>query len=271
MPVPYSDNLYSALDDGDDDEYTPSHTDHPTVNTDSNTQDEQNGAGNDQPNEDEALSPSDGYFHASDATAYEPPSNRQSANVPNVPNVLVDDPTLHDDDRDTKTREAENERRLSNMAALQDQQAPFQSPGSPTGQQVQSPIATSSRPGHIHRRSVDEDQDLDQFHDNSGHTSSSPSVSQHRRQDHQQQRHSQPNITSPLFQQQPIDAPPAYTPSAPSQSQGDDASPRSPSSTNSAGLGYQTFGSPPATAGDPMGVPSEHQRLLEERACNVRL
>ncbi|KAM0554718.1 hypothetical protein ACHAPJ_006789 [Fusarium lateritium] len=70
MPAPYSDNLYSA--DTDD--------------------------------EPDALSPTDGYFHASSASS--------SSRSPHVPNVLVEDPTQPS--RDTKIQEAERERRLLN-------------------------------------------------------------------------------------------------------------------------------------------------------------
>ncbi|RGP76034.1 hypothetical protein FLONG3_5425 [Fusarium longipes] len=70
MPAPYSDNLYSA--DSDD--------------------------------EPDALSPTDGYFHAS--------SESSSSRSPQVPNVFVEDPTHLS--RDAKVQEAERERRLLN-------------------------------------------------------------------------------------------------------------------------------------------------------------
>ena len=142
------------------------------------------------------------------------------------------------------------------MAALQQQ-----TPSRNSDSSQQSPAATSSRPTHSHRRSVEEDDDLSHIHDSTGQASQSHSFNHYQPQHHQQQRPSQPNLTSPLFQQQPIDAPPAYTPSAPSQSQGD-TTPHSPTSTNSTGLAYQTFGSPPTTAGAPMSNPSEQSRLL---------
>ncbi|RBQ73914.1 hypothetical protein FVER14953_11304 [Fusarium verticillioides] len=72
MPAPYSDNLYSA--DSDD--------------------------------EPGALSPTDGYFHASSESS----SSRSRQNVPHVPNVFVEDPTQLS--RDAKIQEAERERRL---------------------------------------------------------------------------------------------------------------------------------------------------------------
>ncbi|KAM0352909.1 hypothetical protein ACHAPU_001792 [Fusarium lateritium] len=72
MPAPYSDNLYSA--DSDD--------------------------------EPDALSPTDGYFHASSESS----SSRSGLNVPHVPNVLVEDPSQLS--RDDKAQEVERERRL---------------------------------------------------------------------------------------------------------------------------------------------------------------
>ncbi|KAF4462472.1 hypothetical protein FALBO_10713 [Fusarium albosuccineum] len=79
MPAPYSDNLYSA-DSSDD--------------------------------EPDALSPTDGYFHASSSGSGAVSSSSPSRlNVPHVPNVLVEDPTLPS--RESKARELERERNLS--------------------------------------------------------------------------------------------------------------------------------------------------------------
>ncbi|RSL70002.1 hypothetical protein CEP54_002063 [Fusarium duplospermum] len=71
MPAPYSDNLYSADDDNE-----------------------------------EALSPTDGYFHA---------SSTSSRPRPLVPNILVEDPTLAN--HESKAWEAERERRLLSSSA----------------------------------------------------------------------------------------------------------------------------------------------------------
>jgi hypothetical protein len=75
MPAPYSDNLYSADSDDEHDQGQP-----------------------------DALSPTDGYFHAS--------SESSSSRSPHVPNVLVEDPSQLS--RDAKVQEAERERRLLN-------------------------------------------------------------------------------------------------------------------------------------------------------------
>ncbi|UKZ56487.1 hypothetical protein TrVGV298_010324 [Trichoderma virens] len=95
MPAPYSDNLYS----GDDNPW----------------EDDQN----------EALSPADGYFHASSGleeaqtSSPSPPvrQQRQSANVPFVPNVMVEDPTLNEDRAAAKAREAAQERLINSASA----------------------------------------------------------------------------------------------------------------------------------------------------------
>ncbi|CAG9956186.1 unnamed protein product [Clonostachys rosea f. rosea IK726] len=93
MPVPYSDNLYSADDDLSDADQN--HTE---------------------------LSPTDGYFHASSPFDVASPPQTATAdyqpghlNVPIVPNVMVEDPTLREQDPDAKAREAAEERRALPM------------------------------------------------------------------------------------------------------------------------------------------------------------
>lgn len=66
MPAPYSDNLYSALDSDPEDDH------------------------------DDALSPTDGYFHAQDSS----PSHE----TPYVPNILVEDPTLRQRAKEEEAR-----------------------------------------------------------------------------------------------------------------------------------------------------------------------
>lgn len=226
MPAPYSDNLYSALDE---DAYNDLSRDDTSVPAPP-------GAETDQ---DDALSPADGYFRASDAQHNSPFPERQSGNVPHVPNVLVEDPSLRQreqedgQDGDAKRKEAEREQRLNTLAQSHTQPSQPSTPSatfSPAQPQHHRQSSSSSRAiGHQHRRSVEDDVTT--------HFESAP---------HQRQ---QPQETSPLFQQQPVDAPPAYTPSS--------QSPRSPSES------YQTFGAPPATAG--MGLPDERQHLLPGR------
>ncbi|RFU78423.1 hypothetical protein TARUN_3801 [Trichoderma arundinaceum] len=236
MPAPYSDNLYS----GDDNPWD----------------DEQN----------DALSPTDGYFHASsgleEATTSAPSQpvrqQRQSSNVPFVPNVMVEDPTLHEDRAAAKAREAEEERLINSAAAgrstpsndaqphhqptsFAQGQAGFyhssQSSSPPPRSQVatypqvqthrHSASASSSSPsssGHHHRRSIDEE--ISPFQPASAAGQAPNQYMVHRQ----------------------ADAPPAYSPSA---------------SSPPLSSGYQTFAPPPAvTQSETMGVPEENQSLL---------
>ncbi|KAL7928862.1 hypothetical protein V8C35DRAFT_316956 [Trichoderma chlorosporum] len=236
MPAPYSDNLYS----GDDNPWDDAHND----------------------NDADALSPADGYFHASSGleeaqtSSPSPPvrQQRQSANVPFVPNVMVEDPTLHEDRAAAKAKEAEEERLINSASAgrstpfadsqshhqtvpFAQGQAAFYSPSHPsqssaaathprlqTHYQSTPASASSSSPsssGHYHRRSIDEE--ISSFQ--------SPSAAG--------QAHSQYTVP------RPSDAPPAYSPSA--------SSPLSSS--------YQTF-APPQAGTETMGVPEENQALL---------
>ncbi|KAG8419329.1 hypothetical protein J3458_004207 [Metarhizium acridum] len=122
MPAPYADNMYSDMG-------------HDAASV----------AGDDHENRDEALSPADGYFHASESSGaassshhvpdhYQqyPAATRQqhhqlqqpqrtSSNAPVVPNVLVEDPTL----RHGKAKEAEEERWISNGASQASPEAAF--------------------------------------------------------------------------------------------------------------------------------------------------
>ncbi|CEI63015.1 hypothetical protein FVEN_g427 [Fusarium venenatum] len=105
MPAPYSDNLYSA--DSDD--------------------------------EPDALSPTDGYFHAS--------SESSSSRSPHVPNVLVEDPTQLS--RDAKAQEAERERMLLNTGGSSERQEHGGSTASLHERQeraAENPIAATPQP-----------------------------------------------------------------------------------------------------------------------------
>lgn len=241
MPAPYSDNLYSDPDPVRD------------------------GANANEDTEADALSPSDGYFHASspqDESPLSPTSHRrrQSGNVPFVPNVIVEDPTLQQAQGSSdKAREAEQERLINSSGGADPTSPTTQSHSSPTTSHypsvthyshnpLRSPTAASSTvsytpapsssgrntasPSHHHRRSVDED-----------HVTYHPSQSQHP----SSSATSYPAAhTSGTVQNAsgPNDAPPAYTPT-------------SPTST-----GYQTFPSAAPSNTDNMGVPEENQSLL---------
>ena len=213
MPAPYSDNLYSGDDDNEEQQ--------------------------------DAFSPTDGYFHASsspsDASAphdgvdspRSPQHQRASDQVPRVPNVLVEDPTLREQQAGAKAREAEEERRLNNpqhsSSSTLPSAAAAQSPQPHSDSHPSPPSsATPSSSRHLHRRTVDDD--------------AVPSSQ---------------DETTPLFQQRhqhhhqhpQTDAPPAYSP--PDQS------------TQHAQATYQTFAPTPLEATTTaMGLPEEEQRLL---------
>lgn len=242
MPAPYSDNVYSDPD--------PSVSESHGVHDDDDTSPAATAAA-----AASALSPSDGYFHASadddvSPTSRQPqqlqhhqqpthPSHRSSASGPYVPNVLVEDPTLYSDP-DTKAKLAHH---LINNDA--------------------SPAPSSSSP-HPHHNP------------HSYYPSASPSVSgasiatpstittasytqlpgrqpQSPHQFPSQNRQLHINTSPPLqpsnYNSQNFngraDAPPAYTPSSPDNN---------PSHYN-----YSTF---PSVTSPRMGVPEEHDRLL---------
>ncbi|KAH8883810.1 hypothetical protein GQ53DRAFT_846628 [Thozetella sp. PMI_491] len=146
--MPYSDNLYSIVDDDSDAEIehplyhtqqqghslagqaeTPqpwrlhggevpgadrdAHMDHYLV------EDEETGA------DEDVLSPTDGYFHGNSSSTLP-----TSSNVPHVPNVWVHDPSLQESTADSKAREAHQEalasrRLLNTTSATSDEDPPF--------------------------------------------------------------------------------------------------------------------------------------------------
>ncbi|KAK1242494.1 hypothetical protein MKX08_005306 [Trichoderma sp. CBMAI-0020] len=232
MPAPYSDNLYS----GDGNPWA---------------EDEQ------QHDDSSALSPADGYFHASSdpeaAATSSSPAARQSS-VPFVPNVMVEDPTLHEDRAAAKAREAAEESRINRAAGgstpLDHRQPHHQPPaqGEASFHQPAHPFraaasqAAAYPPFQAHRHQAS----------SSSSSSASPSGHHHRRSIDEEVSSFQPSSSMgrPADQytvHRQTDAPPAYSPSA--------SSPLSSS--------YQTFSPPQASAqSDSMGVPEENQSLL---------
>lgn len=219
MPVPYSDNLYSMSDDDAD------------VDAGAGAADAQQDV--------DALSPADGYFHGSssdpassphglaDESPRRVPQHLHHAGVPSVPNVMVEDPTLRDQDASAKAREAEEERRLLNSqaasspaAAQPRQSAPHQDPSLPT---------------QHHRRAVEDDYAPAHAHAHASSSSSAAAPAPH-------------TLPAPA---PPSDAPPAYSP----------RSPTSPTSPHASVSGYQTFGNAPQSPG--MGAAEEQQSLLQ--------
>lgn len=211
------------------------------------------------------MSPTDGYFHASRTQGFDPVASSSSSshhqptasNVPIVPNILVEDPSLARDQSDAKQREAEEERRLNTTeATLETTSPPLASraqpipPRSPhsSPQRFTAPHQSRSSHSHSHlhshsyshRRSIDEIPDSD-IHPTAGTSAAA-------------QQYILPSAAeadSYFRRQHQRDAPPAYSPTS-TPSAHDQASRQ---------LGYQTLG-PTIHTTPVMGIPDEHQRLL---------
>lgn len=253
MPAPYSDNLYS----GDDNPWA----------EDEQQQRQQNDEQQQQHDDNSALSPADGYFHASSsgpeeaATSSSHYTSRQSSSVPFVPNVMVEDPTLHEDRAAAKAREAAEESRINSAAAAAGASTPFEH-RQPHHQPSAQAEASFHQPSHSHPfRAPPPSQAAAyppfQAHrhqaSSSSSSSASPSGHHHRRSIDEEVSSFQPSSSMgrPADQytvHRQTDAPPAYSPSA-----------SSPPLSSS----YQTFSPPQAAAqSDSMGVPEENQSLL---------
>ena len=242
MPAPYSDNPYS---DPDPDQVSP------------HGQQDADGADAADDVDAQALSPSDGYFHATGsqdsipAVSSQPQQQHQSSTVPYVPNVLVEDPTLRDKDgSQSKATEAERERLLNTSsdphpASSHQPFAPSPSTSAATSATPQTAVSypqlpqPSSVPSHQHRRSVEEDPASLFVPAESSAPSSGPYNSQFATSSRR------PRVDYPGQS----DAPPAYTPTSPDASQPN----------------YSTFPSsaaPTPSSPTPMGAPEEQQHLL---------
>lgn len=123
--MPFSDNLYSIVDDESDTELT--------GRVDHQIQPMADGP-RDQPTtwseaDDEVLSPTDGYFHAgSTSGSSATPALPASSNVPSVPNVWVRDPTLEPGNTaESKAQEARREA-MAGDAALSSSEARHPTP-----------------------------------------------------------------------------------------------------------------------------------------------
>ncbi|KAK3943582.1 hypothetical protein QBC46DRAFT_338530 [Diplogelasinospora grovesii] len=114
MPYPYSDNLYSMVDDDSDE------LDDEPIDTNGLYQPEQHphqGYGQGEASgtaAEDYLSPTDGYFLAASHNTESEWLSSTSANVPHVPSVLVTDPSLEQGSTaESKAREADQERILN--------------------------------------------------------------------------------------------------------------------------------------------------------------
>lgn len=253
--MPYSDNLYSMVDDDQDSE--PIGLQDPRFEEQPETDGHWDQTGTGEDPDFEAFSPTDGYFHSASTTA------PVSSNVPHVPNIWVRDPSLEQGSTaDSKAREAHRET-LTNNPHL----------NSPTGSSRQHPL-------HHHRpapssSSLAEDgaSAYYTYYQPSHHSSSSSSGAAHYQPSGaaytpstttvsytssgpRQQLGRDHQSSHPLF---PQDAPPAYTPSP-------TTSPTSTPAQNSWPRNYQTF-LQPSSNNNNMGR-EESQGLLANENNN---
>ncbi|KAK0670048.1 hypothetical protein QBC41DRAFT_372862 [Cercophora samala] len=246
--MPFSDNLYSAVDDESDFEptddilsqqdrglsqtgYRPPQSGHARASTYD---------GNDEELDDDALSPVDGYFGTSNDTSSDTSAVATSSNVPHVPNVWVEDPSL---DRSgtaaSKAREAELERRgggrvsggtLSDYSVDADvgglTSAGYNSDAYTGSSRAQRYSGSASRPATYAQSSSPPS------------SSAGPSVPSTGSYTPYSQRAGHHGESSRLV---PQDAPPAYTPSP--------TSPQSSQSGYDVPRNYSTFSSPTGTMG----------------------
>ncbi|KAK4118702.1 hypothetical protein N657DRAFT_583122 [Parathielavia appendiculata] len=271
--MPYSDNLYSMLDDESDIEPNEGTSNqhgsyehgvtsqHPAF--DSNTVSTAAthavyDAGDDVDAEDPQLfSPTDGYFGAAAGTS-SGTVVPASSNVPHVPNVLVEDPSLERSAAEGKAREAEQERRRN------DQGLPDSNDGdTPT---VPSLAAGASRNGPTSAYQVPpSSQSATPSSASVAATYYAPSSSSRR-----------PSAATPTsytaysqrsayhgerFPFVPREAPPAYTPSP--------ISPINSHGFDSASSNYRTFSQATHTVVN-MGRPEETQGLLSHQPESMR-
>jgi hypothetical protein len=273
--MPYSDNLYSALDEESDIENIgdiryPS-TQHGDNGVDVTSQhsplDAHSGSAathavydtvDDVDAEDPQLfSPTDGYFGA--ATGSSPGTVvPASSNVPHVPNVLVEDPSLQRNNAEGKAREAEQERRRNDQG--------LSDPNDESSITAPSHTAGASRNGSMSASTMTPVQQ--------SATPSSPSVADTYYAPSSSSR--VPSAVTPTsyttysqrsayrgesFPFIPREAPPAYTPSP--------ISPINPSGFGTVSRNYDTFSQATHTAVN-MGIPEETQGLLAHQPESMR-
>ncbi|KAK3904939.1 hypothetical protein C8A05DRAFT_13212 [Staphylotrichum tortipilum] len=241
--MPYSDNLYSALDDDSDIESI----------AESTNQLEHRGLGvtpgtawwnaavagsgdGDGPDDNESahpgdavdvedphlLSPTDGYFGTATRTSAAP-VRPTSSNVPHVPNVMVEDPSLQRSAAEGKAREAEQER-------TRDAQTPSdEDPGEDDGASDPPPSRVVASPSQVHphppsthqpmtppqQRSTTTTASSSPFPGAASYTPSSPARSPPAATPSSYTTYStrRPAYHGDRFPFLPREAPPAYTPS----------------------------------------------------------
>jgi hypothetical protein len=273
--MPYSDNLYSALDDDSDiepiGEPSGQHGDGglgvarwdarlDTGSTDTRADDEAAPSTTDavDAEDPQLFSPTDGYFGTTTDTSPGTVMPGASSNVPYVPNVLVEDPSLQRSTAEGKAREAQLERTRNGQgfsnaddgdaSAHPSQTAPafrngpsFAHPMSPTQQST----APSSRSGAT-------------YYPPSSSTRTPPTATSSSYTTYSPPRSTYRGEPFPFL---PSEAPPAYTPSP--------TSPSNPQGLGATSRNYNTF-SQTADATVNMGRPEETQGLLAHQPQSMR-
>lgn len=288
--MPYSDNLYSALDDDSDVEpigesssqhgrqyhglgVTPGTAWWNAAAGSGYVDDESVDPADavDVVEDPQDLSPTDGYFGAATRSPAAP-VRPTSSNVPHVPNVMVEDPSLQRSAAEGKAREAEQERRRNIQTPLEEDEGeddgppPSQNlPLSPSTQQhpMTPPQQRSTTPSSTSAGAA--------YYTPSSHSRSSPAAatpssyttySTRRPAYHHGDR----------FPFLPREAPPAYTPSPTTTT----TSPTSPRGFPDSSRSYNTFPqhhgafSPSSDAVVNMGRPEETRALLGHQPESMR-
>jgi hypothetical protein len=267
--MPYSDNLYSALDeelyieaigeastqDGNQRlSVTPQHTwlDANTGTVDDTLADHDAGDGEDP----HLFSPTDGYFGSASGTS-SGTVVPASSNVPHVPNVLVEDPSLQRSTAEGKAREAEQER-------LRNGRGDSISDDGDTSAYHPSHVAAASRNGAASTYTMTPPQQSVAPSPQSGATYYAPSSSSRIPPAATPSSYTTYSTRGSFayhgerFPFLPREAPPAYTPS-----------PTSPSNPQHFGGGYSTFPRGQDATVD-MGRPEETQGLLAHQPESMR-
>ncbi|AEO71301.1 uncharacterized protein THITE_2123500 [Thermothielavioides terrestris NRRL 8126] len=274
--MPYSDNLYSALDDEFDDEPIGEYSSqrgehgpgltaarHAGLDTHHAFADTYADPGAADPGElvdtedPHALSPTDGYF----GSAPDTPSGAgvpASAQVPHVPNVLVEDPSLQRNTAESKAREAEQERLRSERRSSDTVDG---------GMSAHPPntTASASRNGAAATRGLTPAPSVASDSQSAGTTYYSPSSASYVRHAATPSSYTTYSTRTSVYHGErfpflPREAPPAYTPS-----------PTSPPGSHTVDIprNYSTF-SQTGDATVNMGRPEETQALLARQPESMR-
>lgn len=273
--MPYSDNLYSALDDESDIEpigegvarhenqglgVAPQHPRLDTAIDSAGTYVSSGGVGDAVDLEDpHVFSPTDGYF----GTAGGPPSGTvvpASSNVPSVPNVLVEDPSLQRSAAVDKAREAEQERSRNahGFSSPNDSYTSADAPHTAPAFRNGSSSAYTTTPTQRSATPSSQSVAATYYAPSSSSSRLPPTAAPTSYTTYSTRSSAYHGERFPFL---PSDAPPAYTPSP--------TSPSNPQGLGGASRNYSTF----SQAGDAtvnMGQAEETQGLLAHQPESMR-